>query len=703
MGTPRDDVGGKRASAADAGPSERLAARIGQVVAALALAVAGLQSLANTDTFGHLAQGRQIAKLGHVPNRDTLSFWQPEPAPWLNYEWLSDLWSWSIFDLGGANALIVFHCALLAAGAALLVLVAQRHAGPRAAVLCALLLVVAIPAARFRLSARPHLFALPLAALYLVGLASLLREASAARRGAVVAWIAALTLAHAAWVNLHGSHLLGLGLTLVHFGVALRVPHARARIGTLLGLQLAASCISPFGPAIAFDAIEHVADPAYRDLVIEWGGWQPEQPPWLFVAPILQTLLLAVAVVPLWRRGLAARALFVCTVLLAIGALRSVRFIGEYMLLSAPALAIAGATWLRAAPWRRVGGAVGVASVLAAVAVPVGAAHLPPHQGIGLGMITTGVPAASAAWLRGHAAAPRIFAAVDDSWYLAFGVPEARFFIDGRLPFYGPEHIQRLRLAFASPAVFAHVLEAYRIDTVVVRHAFAAHRGVLDAVRARPGWMLATIEDLYSVYVREDLPTRAGATLTRSALNPGYEMAWLVNADAARERVIRADLARLPDHPNTVGYRAWVNGVLALRPFLRDGGRAGVRPPVDTAERAMLKRVLGELRRTAQGAPGVPIVHAEHAVVAAALCELDEAEGAMQAARAEHGSRESLFVEQEIALRRGHAADVQAFLDRARALPEAAGDPWLEALQRELASPPPSDVCRSAERLNSWD
>ena len=239
--------------------------------ACLALALSGVFPVENPDTFGHLAQGREIAELGRVPSHDTHSFFRDLPAVFRNYEWLSDLGAYVAYREGGADALIAGKALLLAIAAALLVALAALHGGSRAALLCAAWLIAVSPAARFRFTVRPHLVALPFAALYLLGLGYLLRAfGKGSRRGDALA-IVGLGALHALWVNLHGSHLLGLLITALHLAAAWSVADARRRIAALLALQLGASCLSPYGPAIALDALAHVFDPRYRALVAEWG------------------------------------------------------------------------------------------------------------------------------------------------------------------------------------------------------------------------------------------------------------------------------------------------------------------------------------------------------------------------------------------------------------------------------------------------
>lgn len=653
-----------------------------------ALALSGLFPLNNPDTFGHLAQGRQIAQLGHVPARDTLSFWQAQPVVWHNYEWLSDWLSWRLYQLGGADALVVGKCLLLALSAALIVRVAQLYGSARAAAWCALLIVLAIPAARFRFTERPHLVTLPFAAIYLIGFGYLVRAWGEGTRRGDVAWIAAIGCVHVLWVNLHGSHLLGLLLSGVYFVFAFRDRAARAKLAAVLGVELVASCISPYGPAILIDAVEHVVDPVYRTLVTEWQPWQPTDPLWLLLAPIVQGLLLAASVRTLSRAGTAQRALLACACALGLASFRSIRFVAEFLLLSAPPLAIAFARWSQAWSERSMRAVFVALALIAAALVPWASRRLPPYTAIGHGLNNVGLPASSGEWLATHARAPRVLAAIEDSWYLMFAVPQARFLVDGRVPFYGPEHIQRVSMAFADPARLDQLLAQYRVDTVVPRHTFKAHQALVQSMRARPGWTLVSVEDRYSVFVRSDLQLQDGGRPRALALEPSYEAGWLLEADAAREQAIRAALGELPESENNRGYKGWVRAMLSIKPLRRPGEGNGLRPPESAAETATLRKARDWLERAAAGAEGVPIVHAYHALVCAALCDVECAEHALHEARWEGDSRETLLGAQEVALRRGQNAEVAEFLARAEHMPGASGDAWLTALRASLHTPP---------------
>ncbi len=664
-------------------------ARLALLWACVALALAGLFPAGNADTFGHLAQGRQIAELGHVPAVDTFSFWKAEPQPWRNYEWLSDLLGYRLYEAGGANALIALKCVTLAAAGALLTALSWRLAGPRAALACALLLVFQIPASRFRYTERPHLVTLPLVALYLLAYGRLLSDTKSRARldRDDVVLLGGLFGLHVLWVNLHGSHLLGVLLTIVYLTCA-GSGGARVRLSAVLGLQLLASCISPYGPAIVIDALEHTLDPAYRVLVGEWQPWRASDPIWLLLAPVLSSALLAGVAPVLWRRGPEGRALLGTSCLLALAAFRSLRFVADYLLLSAPALAVgASALSSRLSARSLIATSASAAAVLS-VGVALAAPKLPPYVGLGVGETREWVPAASGAWLASHARAPRVLGAIEDAWYVLFAAPRARVLMDGRVPFYGADHITRVSAVFTDAHALASTLEKYRIDSVVVHHTFGAQRTLLGRMWGRPGWVLAAIEDRYALFVRQDLALREGAVLTPLTLSPSYDLEWLLAADAARTRAILGELSALPKDESARGYVGWVRAMLALRPMLRPGQGNGLRAPESAEDRALLDSVQPWLARAARGAERVSLVQAYHALVAIARCDLPTAEHALEEARAEGESRESVLGAQELLLRRGQREAVAAFVRQAEALPQAQGDTWLAALRAGLARPP---------------
>jgi hypothetical protein len=207
-------------------------------------------------------------------------------------------------------------------------------------------------------------------------------------------------------------------------------------------------------------------------------------------------------------------------------------------------------------------------------------------------------------------------------------------------------------------------------------------------MRERADWRLVMIENSYATFTRY-IPERR-ALLDRRALRaliPSYEIEplWSARVDVGS---VDRELASIVRYPNTDLYRAWVEALVALRALTREHGRAGLRPPQTSEERARVRLALSKLRRVAASYTDVPAICAAHAMAAVAACELNEARQAIRNAAAEDASRETLLLTQEIALREQNAPSVRAFLAKAYTMRQAQSDPWLAALNDGLQHPP---------------
>ena len=167
-------------SATPMGQAPARVPRLSWIAAACGAATLGLAALFpvwTNDAFGHMAAGRQIAELGHVPTHDTFSFYFDEPQEWRNHNWATGWLFHVLHALGGFDALVwlkVVLCAVLGG-----VLVASVRHRPHTAALCALVLLWVTPAVRARFTVRPHLFGLLCCALLLYGLVAISRRSPA--------------------------------------------------------------------------------------------------------------------------------------------------------------------------------------------------------------------------------------------------------------------------------------------------------------------------------------------------------------------------------------------------------------------------------------------------------------------------------------------------------------------------------------------
>jgi len=315
--------------------------------------------------------------------------------------------------------------------------------------------------------------------------------------------------------------------------------------------------------------------------------------------------------------------------LLALMALRSVRFIADFVLLTAPLIAEGLAPQVRALSPRVQRVALVAALALVPAAAGAIATTLPPGRAFGVGANLGSLPVACGELIARELPRARVFAAIDDAWYLEHAARDARFFADGRVPFFGPAHLDALARAFATADELRRTLDASATDLVVLQPTLAPHQTALRALRATAAFQLVMVEDHHAAFAR--VTQQRAAWLRRAALRalpPGYEPAALLS-EGVDVTAVRSDLAKLAAAPNRVAHQAFTSALLDLRPLARAHGRAGFSPPADGTERALVRDALARLRRADELLEVVPTVTAYHALLAAVGCELSEAQQAL--------------------------------------------------------------------------
>ena len=199
-----------------------IAAELAVIVAAVACF-----SAAQSDTYWHLAAGRAMSQTGRVMLTDEFSHTN-FGAPWLNYEWLSQVIFYHVHRVGGMPLLTAL-CAVLALGSCILAWKLVR--GPVAD--RALLVVIALPLVTPGWSLRPQAFTMFLlvAVVHLV-----VRER-----------FLLLPPLFCLWANLHGAVALGLVVLVADF-VAAAVSRRGWRRRAVFGLlSFGATLLTPLG------------------------------------------------------------------------------------------------------------------------------------------------------------------------------------------------------------------------------------------------------------------------------------------------------------------------------------------------------------------------------------------------------------------------------------------------------------------------
>jgi hypothetical protein len=242
--------------------------------------------LIDYDIWWHLACGRQMIT-EHVFLRSETFSHTLRGAPWINFEWLSQIGLYMLVKIGGLDALWVAKIALCLGVSAVFVagLIRLQARGPW----LWLLACVGFLALKPRLYERVELASLLLFPVCAVLLASL--RSRPILSGRVTPWVIGAIVA--LWANLHGGFLYGL-ILIGAFCAGARWAHEDQAVINAFDrsftVALTAMLINPFGPYVVNVFVEHwVQSREGLALIQEWAVPTVSQSPFfwaLFVAAV---------------------------------------------------------------------------------------------------------------------------------------------------------------------------------------------------------------------------------------------------------------------------------------------------------------------------------------------------------------------------------------------------------------------------------
>jgi len=449
--------------------------------------------LSDCDTGWHIRTGEWILAHHAVPYRDLFSYSKPDSI-WYAWEWLADVVFAGLNKIGGLAAVSLFAMLLIAVTFALVFRLARRKSN---AVLAITVTVLAMAGSSIHWLARPHLYTLLFAVIFL---SALDRVRDGHTKVAGIPWLVLLPVLTVLWSNLHGGFPVGMVLISV-FGVAelLRFLLAaggegRAAVFAQAGKYflsalacLAASLLNPYTYHLHVHVWQYLRDPYLSERIMEFLSVSFHHP----IAIFFETMLAGGVLAAAWyaKRGNYAEPLLF--LLWAHAALLSARNIPIFMIVVAPmvaAAADAGMRNLAAAPvaaWLRnltarinrmmretsETDAIGrwhLAS-LAGVALVAALLYAPhPPKGFRAEFDPTRYPADAVSALRQYPAA-RVF--TFDQWgdYLIYRLyPRSRVFVDGRSDFYGEDFETKMLQVLNVNYGWDQTLARFAVDTVLM-------------------------------------------------------------------------------------------------------------------------------------------------------------------------------------------------------------------------------------------
>lgn len=474
--------------------------------------------MADGDAWWHIHAGEEILATGTVPDTNTWTI-AGEGFRWVSQDWLSNVLMALLFNAGPWGiALLSLTFALIVVAAFGLLWRALGERRPPAGWFARMTwLTVGLIVAGPIIGIRVQTIDLVMTAAVVLCLWSYVVRP---RMGPLVA----LPLLTVAWVNLHaGWVMLFLLGGAVVAGEALDRWRRRGlsppaldagatwRLGASLAISALALVLNPSGPAMYAYPFVTASIGAHRDFLVEWSP--PNLGSFEGQATVAFVLLAVVPTLVLGRRTLRASDLLwlVGLTVLALSAVRFALFLGPI------GAALAATHVARPIGWTGFGRAtapilgrftrapgssgerVANAALLALVLVIGGAlavARAAPsaqHE-----WIARSVPLGATEWIRDHAPDARIFNTYAWGGFLSRALPDARVYIDGRSDVYGDGPIQRYAATLNVTADPRQVLDASRIDLVVVR----PDTPLNDWLAAQPDWSPVYRDELARVWQR---------------------------------------------------------------------------------------------------------------------------------------------------------------------------------------------------------
>ncbi len=240
----------------------------------LALFTIAVRETLDPDMWWHLRTGEYILQAG-IPRHDVFSFTVPDHE-WLTHEWLSQVFMWSVYRVGGLPGLMVVFALLTAVS---FFLVYRVSAGRP--YLAAFVVLLGAFASAIVWGVRPQIFNTLFTAVFIY-IVERYRKGEAGAR--TLWWLPVVTMV---WANFHSGYLLGVVyLAVFTLGEALEIvlqprapletpPMTWSQVRGLAGItavSFLAAAINPNGPEMWIYPFLTLGSSAMQTYIVEWNS-----------------------------------------------------------------------------------------------------------------------------------------------------------------------------------------------------------------------------------------------------------------------------------------------------------------------------------------------------------------------------------------------------------------------------------------------
>jgi hypothetical protein len=499
----------------------KAAGRILLLVLFGAIFLMSVHKLGDYDVWYHLSAGRDILATHTVLKNDPFSFTAAD-RPWSVQSWLAGVFFYLAYSLAGVGGLITFTAVATTAAFVLVWLTMRadfRDDGDLP--LASAILIFAAFAAQMRFMVRPHVLEFLCLAADLYVLDRYVRG----RRSPI--WM--MPLIQVVWVNVHGSHILGLALPAIFLA-----GHGLSR---LVGGADAAGHAAPAGGwspvrgvacvALA-NALATLVNPlTWRAFLLPFvitgqktymsniGEWQSMG--WMhFTGYGLRftwgfAVLTALFVVCSLMRPRRVRFTDVLLVLVfLVLAVRGIRLMAEFALAVSPPVfrAVRDVIPVRS-PFRSRGAAVVVGLVLALVVVPV--TIVSPTFSFGFGVKEDKFPGRALAFIEEAGISGTMFNSFAFGDYLTWHAPGRKVFIHGRNEVFPEDFYREFLEAHSSPEAWKRLTERWGVTYALVQYWKGDYGGLrrIAHLESDPEWIPVFWNATAIVYLKDIDQNRA--------------------------------------------------------------------------------------------------------------------------------------------------------------------------------------------------
>jgi hypothetical protein len=473
------------------------------ILIVMALFVMTLRPIADPDFWWHLRTGQLIVQTHSIPHTDLFSFTKAG-KPWVTQEWLSELFIYGFFKLGGYGILICLFSAIITVAFMLAYLRCPAETRPYIAGF--VLLLGAISAAP-TWGVRPQMISLLITSLFLYLL-------DRYRRDGKYRFLIPLPLITLLWVNFHAGYFLGLVITGIYIvgGMTeifiakflkeeklLAVPSLNSILilcGSL-GVCILAILVNPNGVRIIIYPFQTLTSPSMQQFIQEWFSpdfhkmmWQP-----------MACLILALMGIGMVSKKSISPTNILLNLVFGYAALRSMRNIPLFAITAIPVLSEQVGSVVRIPTTSRALShllRLTASILLACVALVISLCFVQVvrNQSKTENEI---FPKTAADWLLENKPPGNLFNSYGWGGYLIWRMyPEYQVYIDGRADVYGDNFIFDYMTIYRAEQGWEDKLNGHAVRTVLVE----SNAPLANMLRQTPPWQIAFTDKASTIFIR---------------------------------------------------------------------------------------------------------------------------------------------------------------------------------------------------------